>query len=345
MRRLVLGLCWLAFSGAVAAQPARGSLFGVVTSPTSAPVADAPIQAKSQQGGVVTRAVTAADGRYTLPSLPAGTYDVSIVMPCCAFQPFAKAGVVLATGQSLQLDIRLAEGLSLNTLGDDPGTLSAAIRKRAAIPRRPVPRLSTGKPDLSGVWLADEDPYPEAPDALPWAAALAKDRIVNAFKDAPHTRCLPQGLPTPAGAGPFMAKTVHSTSLLIVLFEDVGGFRQIFLDGRPHPSDPDPSWVGHSIGKWDGDTLVVDTIGYNDKSWIGPYPHTEMLHVTERYRRPDFGHLEIRVTFDDPGAFAKPLNQNLIWNLAPAEEIFEYVCENNKADHLPGPPQPAGGQR
>src|SRR6185503_3932177 len=167
-------------------------------------------------------------------------------------------------------------------------------------------------------------------------AAALQERLGNALKDAPHTRCLPQGLPTPASIGPFMAKTVQTPSLLVVLFEDSGGFRQIFLDGRPHPPDPDPSWVGHSIGKWDGDTLVVDTIGYNDKSWIGIYPHSEMLHVTERIRRPDVGHLEIRVVFDDPGAFSRPWNQTLNWELAPAEEVVAYVCENNKAEHLVG---------
>jgi hypothetical protein len=93
---------------------------------------------------------------------------------------------------------------------------------------------------------------------------------------------------------------------------------------------------GTSIGKWDGDTLVVDTIGYNEQSWIGIYPHSEMLHVTERIRRPDFGHLDIRVTFDDPGAFSAPYHQTLNWDLLPAEEVVAYVCENNKAQHLVG---------
>jgi hypothetical protein len=197
--------------------------------------------------------------------------------------------------------------------------------------------LRNGKPDLAGVWLANEDQYPEIPAMLPWAAALVQERLGNALKDAPHTRCMPQGLPTPAAVGPFMAKLVQTPSLLVLLFEDTGGFRQVFLDGRRHPADPDPTWFGHSVGRWDGDTLVVDTIGYNDKSWIaGPFPHTEMLHATERYRRVDFGHLEIRVTFEDPGTFTKPWNQTLNWDLAPKEEVGEYVCENNKADHLVG---------
>src|SRR5712691_5228402 len=287
MRRLVVSAWIVIISAVLLAQGAGGALAGVVTGHTGAPVPDAPIQAKNRQSGAIVRAVTSADGRYRLP-LAAGTYDISISMPCCAFEPFAQQNVAIQGGQTRQLDVRLAEGVSLNTLGDDPGTLAAVLRNRAKVPSRPVPRLS-GKPDLSGVWLANEDRYPEEPALLPWAAAALKERVANAFKDAPHTRCLPQGLPTPASIGPFMAKTVQTPSLLVVLFEDTGGFRQIFLDGRGHPADPDPTWVGHSIGKWEGDTLVVDTIGYTDKSWIGIYPHSDMLHVTERFRRPDFG--------------------------------------------------------
>jgi carboxypeptidase family protein len=335
MRRLAISAWVVILCKVLLAQGAGGALTGVVTGPTGAPVRDAPIQAKNRQSGAVLRAVTAVDGRYRLAPLTSGSYDISISMPCCAFEPFAQQDVAIQAGQTRQLDVRLAEGVSLNTAGDDPGTLAAVVRNRAKVPSRPVPRLA-GKPDLSGVWLANEDRYPEEPSLLPWAAAAVKERIGNAFKDAPHTQCLPEGIPTPASIGPFMAKIVQTPTLLVVLFEDAGGFRQIFLDGRPHPPDPDPSWVGHSIGKWDGDTLVVDTVGYNDRSWLGIAPHTEMLHVIERIRRPDFGHLEIRVTFEDPGTLVTPWHQNLNWELAPAEDVVAYVCENNKAQRLVG---------
>lgn len=335
MRRLVISVWVVILNTLLLAQGAGGTVTGVVTGPTGAPVPDAPIQARHRQSGAVIRAATAADGRYRLAPIPAGSYDISITMPCCAFEPFVQQDVAIAAGQTRQLDVRLAEGASLNTAGDDPGELAAVIRKRAKVPSRPVPRVA-GKPDFSGVWLANEDRYPEQPALLPWAAAELQQRLGNALKDAPHTRCLPQGLPTPASIGPFMAKMVQTPSLLVVLFEDTGGFRQIFLDGRPHPPDPDPSWVGHSIGKWEGDTLVVDTIGYTDQSWIGIYPHSEMLHVTERIRRPDFGHLDVRVTFEDPGAFSAPWHQTMNWELTPAEEVVAYVCENNKAEHLVG---------
>jgi hypothetical protein len=134
---------------------------------------------------------------------------------------------------------------------------------------------------------------------------------------------------------------VQTSSLIVILIEDNPGFRQIFLDGRSHPADWNPSWTGHSTGKWDKDTLVVDTVGFNNKNWLGgvgggAIPTTEMLHMTERYRRADFGHMELNVTFDDPGALSKPYHENLTLDLAPQEEILEYVCENNKPEHLVG---------
>ena len=215
------------------------------------------------------------------------------------------------------------------------------MRKRAKVPLRPVPRGTDGKPDLSGVWLETDDPYPQAPEALAWAAALIKERQENNQKDAPHNRCLPGPPPAPGSASPFIEKLVQTGSLLVILFEDNPGFRQVFLDGRAHPSNWDPTWMGHSTGKWEGDVLVVDTVGFNDRSWLGglgggPIPHTEMLHMTERYRRVDFGHMDLAVTFEDPATFVKPFRMNVKLDLAPQEELLEYVCENNKPEHLVG---------
>ena len=121
-----------------------------------------------------------------------------------------------------------------------------------------------------------------------------------------------------------------------MLFEDVPGFRQVFVDGRSHPADPNPAWLGHSVGRWDGDTLVIDTVGFNDRSWLLVYPHTDQLHMIERYRRPEYGRLEIVVVFEDPGAFTRPWTMNLIWYLAPREELIEFVCENARTDLLVG---------
>jgi hypothetical protein len=335
--RLFVVACLLAFAGIPSAQNVRGSLTGTVSGPDGTPVAGAPIQVRNTETDAVARTLSSAAGRFTFPGLPAGTYELSIAMPCCALESFGKSDITLQTGQTVQLDVRLKEGDPLNTLSDDPATLAAVIRKRSAVPSQPAPRTPDGKPDLSGVWLVNQDLYPERPAALPWAAALAKERIENNSKDNPHTRCLPGPPPVPGATLPFMAKFVHTPSLLVILFEDAPGFRQVFLDARGHPADPNPTWLGHAVGKWEGETLVVDTVGFNDKSWLGTYPHTEKLHITERYRRPDFGHLEIRVRIEDPETFTKPWNQNMNWELAPLEDLLEYVCtENNKTEHLIG---------
>ncbi|HSR07366.1 MAG TPA: hypothetical protein VLM42_09460, partial [Bryobacteraceae bacterium] len=214
------------------------------------------------------------------------------------------------------------------------------MSKRAKVPSRPVPRIS-GHPDLSGVWVAIDDPYPEEPQVLPWAAAVIKERSESFAKDAPHNHCLPGPLPVPGASAPFIEKFVQTPTLLVILFEDTAGFRQVFLDGRGHPTNWDPTWMGHSLGKWEGDILVIDSVGFNDRSWIGgiggcTLPHTEKLHLTERYRRVDFGHMEAAVTFDDPATFVKPLKMNVKFDLVPQEELLEYVCENNHPEHQVG---------
>jgi hypothetical protein len=335
MGRWVVSASCLAFVVVASAQTARGTVTGVVSYGGGAPVSDAPIQVRNKTTGSVTRAVSTASGAYTINGLPEGTYQLSIAMPCCAFEPFTSE-ITVRAGQTTQFDVRLVETLNGQTLGDDPGRNAAMIRRRSNIPSQPVPRLGSGKPDLSGVWLINTDLYPEPPDALPWVDALAKEWAENNLKDHPHTRCLPGDLPVPGAASPWIAKFVHTPSLLVILFEDVPGFRQIFLDGRRHPLDPNPTWMGHSVGKWEGDTLVVDTVGFNETVSIRTHPHTERLHMIERYRRVDFGHLENRVTFEDPGAFRRPWTKNLIWDLAPQEELLEFVCENNKPEHIVG---------
>jgi hypothetical protein len=339
MRGCVIATGWLALIATSPAQTGRVSLTGTVTQPSGAVVADAPMQVKNKATGTIAQTSSKSDGRYTFAGLAPGVYDLSIVMPCCAYATFAKE-VTVQAGQATALDIRLTETVNGTTLGDDPGRLAALMRKRDKVPSRPAPRTAGGKPDLSGIWVDNGDPYPERAELLPWAAAIAKARGESLGKDHPHNHCLPGSPPLPGSSVPFIGKFVQTPSLLVLLFEDVPGVRQIFLDGREHPSNFDPTWMGHSVGKWEGDTLMVDTVGFSDRVWIGPgqglYPHTDMLRMTERYRRVDFGHMEVAVTFDDPGTFVKPLNVHLKWNLAPQEELLEYVCENNKPEHLVG---------
>jgi len=156
-------------------------------------------------------------------------------------------------------------------------------------------------------------------------------------KDLPTARRLPAAI---TEVGRFVYYKVVQTPALLVMLPEGELPRQVFLDGRGHPKDPDSTWLGHSIGKWEGDALVIDTVGFNDKTWLGleGYPHTEMMHVTERYGRPDFGHLEIGITVEDPGAFVKPWTIKKVSALAPNDEITESVCTENNRDveHLFG---------
>ena len=133
----------------------------------------------------------------------------------------------------------------------------------------------------------------------------------------------PKGCQSPAERHHYIVKFIQTDNLLVILFEDVPGFRQIFLDGRKHPEDPDPTWMGHSIGHWEGDTLVVDSVGFNDRLWLDAHPVTEALHMIERYKRTEYGVMELQVTYEDPAVFNEPLVQNRSLDLAPQEELIE----------------------
>jgi hypothetical protein len=149
-------------------------------------------------------------------------------------------------------------------------------------------------------------------------------------KDYPGIRCLP-------GIGPevnFETYKILQTPGVIGFFGETGDFRQVLTDGRPLPSDPQPTWQGYSVGHWDGDTLVVESAGFNDQTWLDfeGHPHSLELHVTERYRRKDFGHLELKMTFDDPKAYARPWTISINAELTPDTELLEYVCNENERD-------------
>jgi len=309
------------------------SVTGLVSDHTGAAVSNAPIQAKNRETGTAARTRSAADGRFTLSGLAPGVYELSLTMPCCAFKPFVGDGVRIDGGNSQRFDIQLEQDDNFVTVGlhDDPGLLAAAVRSQIpTMPTEPAPETTDGNPDLSGVWLVSEDPFPEPPRPLPEAAALAEQRAADSWGGHPHARCLPWGMPVPYGVGPALAKFVQTQSLLVILFEDTPGFRQVFLDGRGHPANADPTWMGHSVGRWDGESLVVDSTGFNDRAWLLAYPRTEGLHVTERYTRVDLAHLEAQVTIEDPTVFQEPWVANMTWELAPQEEVLEFVCENNR---------------
>ncbi len=206
------------------------------------------------------------------------------------------------------------------------------------------PRSADGKPDLSGVWMVKNGSFyltsdlkPE--EILPWAAALYKQRQDNFRKDTDGIECLPPGPKAGIGVGNLPMKIVQTANLVVVLYEYQTIFRQFFIDGRELPEDPSPTWMGYSVGHWDGDTLVVTTAGYNDRTTIdlAGHPHTEALRMTERYHRRDVGHLEAQVTLDDPKAYARPFTLPIEFTLIPDGQLIEYVCENERdKSHLVG---------
>jgi hypothetical protein len=214
-----------------------------------------------------------------------------------------------------------------------------------------VPRLADGKPDFSGVWLGG-GPIDDLAVGLPKGEKVpllpSAEKIMQArqSKDDPEANCLPTGIPRVA---PYPWTFATAPGRLYILFEgNIHSYRQIFMDGRPHPQDSNPTWYGHSVGRWEGDTLVVDTVGFNDKFWFDfrGHPHTEQLHTVERYTRKGFGTLVHEVTINDPGAYSKPFTVTFNARLMPEGEILEYICQENNRDvpHLIGPAGPGGGQ-
>ena len=226
----------------------------------------------------------------------------------------------------------------------------------------PAPRMADGKPDLSGIWAtAEPNRGPQAsargveersddkniaasrqmrnigidlPGGLPyqsWQLPIVKERTDNEAIDDPHIRCLPDNFLRAYGL-PHLLKFVHSPQLLVVLNEMNAGYRQIFTDARPLPKNPNPTWQGYSSAKWSGDTLVIDTNGLRDDTWIdwNGSVLTESARVREEIQRPDFGHLEIKITVDDPKAYTKPWTVTLKQRIVVDAELIDEICLENE---------------
>lgn len=214
----------------------------------------------------------------------------------------------------------------------------------------PAPKTAGGKPDFSGIWEAEDQTYffdlaaglkPGDVQPTPWAQAVQKEREERQHQDDPLARCLPHGVPRVNTNGLFPFKIIQTPAEVVILYEQLGLFRQIFMDGRKLAKDVNPTWLGYSTGRWDGNTLVVETSGFNDKTWLDTTkgrPATDALHVTERFRRTSFGNMEVVATIDDSRAYEKP------WTTTPQKmhlmldtEILEFTCNENEKDiqHLP----------
>jgi hypothetical protein len=205
----------------------------------------------------------------------------------------------------------------------------------------PPPKTLDGKPDLSGIWRGvsagqysyDYDVTQDLKpgDVQPWALALRQTRVQDFRKDSPLAHCFPVSVPFLTFRG--LSRMVQTPALLVILYESPNSpSRTIYTDGRGLPEDPNPTWLGYSAGHWEQDTMVIHTAGFNDKGWldVGGNPQTETLKLTERYRRPDFGHLETQVTFDDPKTFNKTFSLKITKTLEPDTVLLEDVCENER---------------
>jgi hypothetical protein len=226
----------------------------------------------------------------------------------------------------------------------------------------PVPRLD-GKPDLSGVWQVQGEPrapgglfglgesinsryfrdvlsdFPgDARPLTPFGAELLRKHAEPGVFN-PTVNCLPDGVPH-GDLLPEPFKIIHSRGVIVMLYEVETTFRQIFMDGRKLPTDPSPSWQGYSVGRWDGDTLVVDTRGFNDRGWLDARGtgHSEELRVEERFRRRDYGHIDLTITITDPKTFTRPITFSVVEQLLPDTDLFEHYCLENERDdrHFPG---------
>ena len=240
----------------------------------------------------------------------------------------------------------------------------------------PAPKTADGRADFSGVWQYTRPPNAPAPTALnatppssesagqiiplavrtsqfwnlgasfkdglpfqPWAAELHRQRVAENSKDNPDAHCLPIGVMQLHTHGQ-PRKMIQSPGAIVIIYEANSGLRQIFIDGRSLPKDPEPWWYGYSTAKWEGDTLVVETAGFRDLGWLNVEgsPLTETGRIIERFRRPDYGHVEIEVTIDDPKAYTKPWTVTVYQRLMPDAELIEFVCNENEKDagHLIG---------
>ncbi|HEU4617570.1 MAG TPA: hypothetical protein VFV10_05985 [Gammaproteobacteria bacterium] len=228
---------------------------------------------------------------------------------------------------------------------------SGGLNNPAIAPKKenkPVPRLPDGKPDLTGVWQGG-GPIGDISQGLMKGEEMVMlpeaQKIFESRKSAddPEANCLPTGVPRIAPypwrivLDPPDGKPTH----MFFLFEgNIHSFRQIFLDGREHPDDLEASWYGHSVGHWEGDTLVVDTVGFNDRFWFDfvGHPHTTQLHTIERYTRTSYDTLENVTTIIDPGAYAKPFTIRFEAKLRPGWDLMEYICNENNQDveHIQG---------
>lgn len=333
----IMLLAGLVMGGSATAQGSRGSIGGKLIDENGQVITglEATITMRRALTEVEYKARLQANGEYEISGLPPGAYDLRIPVACCLFRSFEQKGLSIAAGQALRQDINLRWGSNLGTIGDDPGQLSMDMRRRAGEIKGPPPRMADGKIDFSGLWY--NVPNPPGQQARvpmqPWAQEM-QEQLRKINQQGPAVYCLPQSaIPTDL---PFPYKVVQTKDLMVHLVEfTTPGYRQVFLDGRPHPpaEEWNPAWLGHSVGHYEGDTLVIESVGFNEIT-PGFGVHSEQLKIVERWTRPNKGLLEVEITATDPAAWTGEYKRRFTAGLVPDEEILEFVCPENNLDAL-----------
>ena len=227
-----------------------------------------------------------------------------------------------ATGDTKSVTVTVA---GTTPAPDDSAAASAALESK------PVPRMPDGKPDLNGVYIA---PFHSVRpiDQITLKSGAEKYHVGPEYTFSLGEQCLPRGVPDTINE-PYPIQIVQNSFEVVILYEAGEYFRVIPTDGRPHPKDLDPTWMGNSVGHWEGDTLVVDVTGVNDKVSVGEYRHTTAYHVVERFQRVSYDTLKYSATIDDPNVFAAPWTEAGTFTLHPEWDIQEYICNENNHDY------------
>jgi hypothetical protein len=288
----------------------------------------------SKATGDVKSLALPGSGEFTFAGLTAGAYDLVIPIGCCMYDRYEQQNIQIVAGEDLKLDLPISWGMNLGTIGDDPVQLANDMRATVGTIDGPTPRMPDGKVDFSGFWAnipTAPGQGPRLPPMQPWAAEM-QQQLQTLNTQNPGAYCLPQHAVPILLSFPY--KVYQTKDALVSITEFfTPGWRQVFMDGRPHPSADEwnPAWNGHSIGYWEGDTLVIDTVGFNEIA-PGFGVHTEKLRIIERWRRPNLGRLEVEVRATDPEAWTGEHDFSVAATLVPGQEVLEFICAENNQD-------------
>ena len=322
-----LVICFSLNANVVYSQNNTGSISGNLIDPNGSIVTglSSEITLTDTDTNVVYEADVSLQGQYTITDVSPGIYNLVFPISCCMYRTYGQENIEITARQAIQLDLNLEWHINLGTIGDDPGMLAEDMISQSGDLTGPPPKMSDGNPDFSGVWynIPNRAPGFPSPSMQPWAQDI-NDQLNALGQQNSASYCLPQSASMSTLIFPY--KIVQTDELIVQFMEFVTpGFRQIFLDGRTQPEIWNPSWYGYSVGYWEGETLVVESSGFNEIT-PGFGVHTEALTITERYSRPQNDVLLIEITAEDPEAYTEPWTRSFEARLVEGQEILEYVC-------------------